>query len=518
MQVATAAEMRNIDRRTIETYRVPGLVLMENAGLQLLQFMQEHLSGFQQRHVTIVAGRGNNGGDGFILARHLWHRGVQVRVLFLGASSELRSDARRAYAMAQTYGVPVVHCRTLRAWQRATQTLSQTDIIVDALLGTGLNKPATGLYAEAIRTLNTVQKPIIAVDIPSGLSADHGNICGEHIQATHTVTFALPKRGLLLYPAAAAVGTLHVVDIGIPQQAVDAENIRVTLLTEPTIRTLLPHRHPNAHKGSFGHLLVVAGSLGKTGAGVLASQAALRAGAGLVTLALPASLNSAMEAHLTEVMTLPVAENPQGGLAEEAALDLLQFLQKVDGMVLGPGLGTHPTTIACVHKLLQHTLVPVVLDADGLNSLEGALDVLRDCAAPVIMTPHPGEMARLLGRDTATVQAQRLEIAHELVRRFQGYAVLKGAHTVIYAPDGRCWINPTGNPAMATAGTGDVLAGVIGALLCQGMLPLHAAQCGVYLHGLAGDRVQDRLGQRGLIASDILEELPYTIQAVQNGQ
>jgi NAD(P)H-hydrate epimerase len=225
-----------------------------------------------------------------------------------------------------------------------------------------------------------------------------------------------------------------------------------------------------------------------------------------------------MEAHLTEVMTLPVAENPQGGLAEEAALDLLQFLQKVDGMVLGPGLGTHPTTIACVHKLLQHTLVPVVLDADGLNSLEGALDVLRDCAAPVIMTPHPGEMARLLGRDTATVQAQRLEIAHELVRRFQGYAVLKGAHTVIYAPDGRCWINPTGNPAMATAGTGDVLAGVIGALLCQGMLPLHAAQCGVYLHGLAGDRVQDRLGQRGLIASDILEELPYTIQAVQNGQ
>jgi NAD(P)H-hydrate epimerase len=518
MQVATAAEMRSIDRRTIETYRVPGIVLMENAGLQLLQFLQEHFPDFQQRRITIAAGRGNNGGDGFILARHLWHRGVQVCVLFLGASSDLRSDARRAYVMAQRYGVPIVPCPTLRAWQRAAQTLSQTDVIVDALLGTGLNKPATGLYAEAIRTLNAAQKPIIAVDIPSGLSADHGNLCGEHIQATHTVTFALPKRGLLLYPAAAAIGMLHVVDIGIPQQAVDAENICVALLTEPAIRTLLPHRHPNAHKGSFGHLLVVAGSPGKTGAGVLASQAALRAGAGLVTFALPASLNNAMEARLTEVMTLPLAEHSHGGLAEEAVPALLQFLQRVDAMVLGPGLGTHPSTVACVRKLLHHAQVPVVLDADGLNSLEGSLDVLRDCAAPVIMTPHPGEMARLLGKDTATVQTKRLEIAHEFVRRSQGYVVLKGAHTVIYAPDGRCWINPTGNPAMATAGTGDVLAGMIGALLCQSMLPLQAAQCGVYLHGLAGDRVQNRLGQCGLIASDILEELPYTIQAVQNRQ
>jgi NAD(P)H-hydrate epimerase len=512
MQVATASEMRNIDQRTIEMYHVPGIVLMENAGLQLLRFMQTRLPGLEGCHVTIVTGGGNNGGDGFVLARHLWHLGVKTCVLLLVPAGRLSGDARRAYEMAHAYGVSMVGCTTPQAWRRAVSILRDTDIVVDAMLGTGLNRPPTGLYAEAIETLNAVQKPIVAVDIPSGLSADVGYLHGAYVQATYTVTFALPKRGLLLYPAAAAVGELHVVDIGIPAQAIAAEGIQVALLEKNDIRCMLPHRRLDAHKGSHGHLLVVAGSLGKSGAGILASRAALRAGAGLVTWALPIGLAPAMASRLTEVMTLPVAESTTGSIAEAAIPALCQFLQGARALVLGPGLGTHPETVACVHSLLRHTPVPVVMDADGLNCLVEHLDVLRQCSLPVILTPHPGEMARLLGTDTATVQAQRLDIACDFAQRYDVYVVLKGAYTVLYAPDGRRWINPTGNPAMATAGTGDVLAGVIGALLCQGLEPLQAAQCGIYLHGLAGDHVRNRLGYHGLIASDVLEELPYAIQ------
>jgi len=518
MRVATASEMRNIDQRTIAMYRVPGIVLMENAGLQLLRFMQTCMPGLEQLHVTIVTGRGNNGGDGFVLARHLWNLGVNTRVLMLAAGGSLRGDARRAYTMAQAYGVPMVRCVTPRAWKRMSGALQDTDIVVDAILGTGLNKPPMGLYAEAIETLSTLQKPIVAVDIPSGLSADDGHLRGAHVRATHTVTLALPKRGLFLYPAAAAVGKLHVVDIGIPSQAIEAEGIPVALLEENAIRTMLPHRRPDSHKGSHGHLLVVAGSLGKSGAGILASQAALRAGAGLVTWALPTGLAPTMASRLTEVMTLPIAENATGGISEAAVPALCQFLQRANALVLGPGLGTHPETVMCVHAMLRHARVPVVVDADGLNCLVGHLNVLQQCPVPVIVTPHPGEMARLLETDTATVQAQRLDIACHFAQRFGVYVVLKGAYTVIYAPDGQRWVNPTGNPAMATAGTGDVLAGVIGALLCQGLTPLQAAQSGVYVHGLAGDRVRDRLGYHGLIASDLIDELPYALQATLGGE
>lgn len=515
MYLVTAAEMRNIDQRTIETYHVPGIVLMENAGLQLLRFMQDHISSLQHRRVTIITGGGNNGGDGFIVARHLWQRGIHVDVLLLVSPNALSGDARKAYAMAQAYGVPMKCCTTASTWKKACQELHKTDILVDAIFGTGVNRPVSGLYAEVIHVLNMLQKPIIAVDIPSGIAADHGNILGEHIRATYTVTFALPKRGLLLYPAAAAVGALHVVDIGIPQEAIAAENIQIALLEVEEIRQMLPVRAPDSHKGSHGHLLVVAGSPGKSGAGILASQAALRAGAGLVTLALPKSMNPAIEAAMTEVMTLPAAENATGEICATALPQLCQFLARADGLVLGPGLGTHQDTADCVHALLRQATVPIVLDADGLNSLVGHLEVLRDCQVPIVLTPHPGEIARLLDTSIAEVQAQRLEIVQDFARRHRVYVVLKGARTVIYAPDGQRWVNPTGNVAMATAGTGDVLAGIIGAFLCQGLQPLQAAQCGVYLHGMAGDRVYNRLGESGLIASDLIAELPYTTRAIR---
>ena len=517
MEVATAVAMRNIDQRTIETYRVPGIVLMENAGLALLRTLQVQWPDLAQRHVTILTGAGNNGGDGFILARHLWHRGTDVQVVMLAAAGRLRGDARRAYDMARAYEVPMVAATTPQTWARTAPVLRQTSLIIDAMLGTGLQRPASGLYADVIASVNEAQKPTVAVDIPSGLSADHGCVLGPHICATHTVTFALPKRGLLTFPAASAVGELHIVDIGIPQAAIAAEGIDVAMLQETDIRPMLPQRHPNTHKGSHGHVLVVAGSIGKSGAAVLTSQAALRAGAGLVTLAIPAGLNTAMEAQLTEVMTLPVAESPAGCMSAAAFDTIAAFLPKAGAMVLGPGLGVYPETMQLVQRLLQRTTVPVVVDADALTLVADDPQTLRACQAPLILTPHPGELGRLLQVSPADIQADRLDVALDFVRDTRVHLILKGAHTVIYAPDGHRWINCNGNAAMATAGTGDVLAGLISALLAQGLSPLQAAQSGVYLHGLAGDQVRARLGSTGLIASDLIHELPHAMHIMRQG-
>jgi hydroxyethylthiazole kinase-like uncharacterized protein yjeF len=517
MEVATAVAMRNIDQRTIETYRVPGLVLMENAGLALLQALQALWPDLAQRHVTILTGAGNNGGDGFILARHLWHRGTDVQVVMLAAAGRLRGDARRAYNMARAYGVPMLSATTPQAWSRTVPMLKQTSLIIDAMLGTGLQRPASGLYADVIGAVNDALKPWVAVDIPSGLSADHGRILGPHICATHTVTFALPKRGLLTFPAAAAVGELHIVDIGIPQAAVEAEGIDVAMLQETDIRRMLPQRHPNAHKGSHGHVLVVAGSIGKSGAAVLASQSALRAGAGLVTLAIPASLNAAMEVQLTEVMTLPVAESPVGCMAAAAFDTIEAFLPRASAMIIGPGLGVYPETMEVTQRLLQRTTVPVVLDADGLTLVADHPQILQSCRAPLILTPHPGELGRLLKISPADVQADRLDVARDFVRDSRVHLILKGAHTVIYTSTGHRWINCTGNVALATAGTGDVLAGLLAALLAQGLSPSQAARAGVYLHGLAGDRVCANLGSTGLIASDLIHELPHAMHLIRRG-
>ena len=517
MEVATAAAMRSIDQRTIETYRVPGIVLMENAGLELLRVLQAEWPDLNRRHISILTGPGNNGGDGFILARHLWSRGVAVRVGMLASASRLRGDARRAYVMAQAYGVPLVSCTTAPAWRRFARDLATTSLIVDALLGTGLERPATDLYAEVFETLNASGKPIVAVDIPSGLSADRGDFIGPYIQATHTVTFARPKPGLLLYPTASAAGVLHTVDIGIPPQAIEAEQIDLATLDPRDMSRLIPTRDADSHKGSHGHLFVVAGSLGKTGAAALTSQSGLRSGAGLVTLALPASLNGAMESRLIEVMTLPMAASPHGELTANSIAPLCEFAQKATALVVGPGLGAGDGARACTHALIQESAVPVVLDADGLTHVADRPEVLQMCESQVILTPHPGEMARLLGVDTSRIQSQRLTIAREFAKAHGVIVVLKGARTVIFAPDGQRWINLTGNAALATAGSGDVLAGLIGALLCQGLTPLAAAQAGVYLHGLAGDRVRDRLGATGLIASDLIDVLPHVMQAAREG-
>ena len=514
MRVTTAAEMQALDRLAVDTYGIPGVVLMENAGAQVARILWQAFPRLQTQRVAIFCGRGNNGGDGFVIARYLSNAGVAVTVFLIGVPEGLHGDARTHFDIMRRAGVNSQSVTTPESLGEVTTQLGEYDILIDALLGTGLKAEVHGLYGQTIAVLNASRRPIVAVDIPSGLSADTGVVLGEHVRADLTITIALPKRGLLLYPAAAHVGRLVVVDIGFPAAIREHASVRCHLVKPVSIAAHLTERPADTHKGSYGHLLVVAGSLGKTGAGVLACLAALRSGAGLVSFGLPGSLNAAMEARLTETMTIPLPEVEPGVLGAAAAADIVQWLEGKSCLILGPGLGTHRETVQCVHEVLRHTRLPVVLDADGLNAVSMASLSSDEIDAPLVLTPHPGELARLRGTTTASVQADRLRAAGETARACHAVVVLKGAHTIIAEPDGTLHVNLTGNPGMATAGSGDVLSGVIGAFLGQGYAPSLAAQMGVYLHGLSGDLAAAALGTRSLIARDLIEQLPRAFQQI----
>lgn len=515
MRVTTAEEMRVLDRLAMDTYGLPGVVLMENAGAQVARILWQEFPDLRARRVAVLCGRGNNGGDGFVIARYLHNVGVPVQVFIMGEVENIRGEARTHLEMLTHVGVAPQAVSTPEAVQAVGAQLADYDILIDALLGTGLKAEVRGMFQQIIAAMNASGRPIVAVDIPSGLSADVGTPLGEHVRANLTVTMALPKRGLLLYPAAEHVGRLVVVDIGFPAAVREHESVRCHVLEPHTIASQLSGRAADTHKGTYGHLLIMAGGLGKTGAGVLASLAALRSGAGLVSLALPHSLNAAMEAKLTEVMTIPLPEAEEGVLGAEAAKRVTEWLRGKSALILGPGIGTHPETVRCVHEVLHQVRVPIVLDADGLNAL--ALDPQSpgEIHAPLILTPHPGELARLRHTTTAKIQADRLTAARETAQAYHAVVVLKGAHTIVAEPEGTLYINLTGNPGMATAGSGDVLSGVIGALLGQGYAPSMAARIAVHIHGLAGDLAAAASGERSLIAGDLVDMLPRAFQQLE---
>jgi NAD(P)H-hydrate epimerase len=392
--------------------------------------------------------------------------------------------------------------------------IEKSDLLVDAIFGTGLNAPIEGIPASSITLMNVSGSPVVSVDLPSGLDADTGAVWGTAVFAALTVTLACPKRGLYLGAGLNHAGKIRVGDIGIPPDLLDAAKIPVTLLDAEEIRAMLPVRTRADHKGTFGHAGIIAGSVGKTGAAAMAAMAALRSGAGLVTVALPQSLNDVLEAKLLEAMTFPVPETEARTLSKEALAPLLSFAADKAAVAMGPGIGTHSETQALVRDLLGNVTRPLVLDADGLNAVAGHMETLRKTHAPVILTPHPGEMARMLGCATAEVQRDRLGVAARLAQDREVCVVLKGAGTVVAGPDGRLAVNPTGNPGMATAGTGDVLTGMIAGLLAQRLSPWEAACAGVYLHGLAGDLAAFEQGEMGLLAGDVLRAIPRAIQQV----
>ncbi|MBI3622153.1 MAG: NAD(P)H-hydrate dehydratase [Nitrospirae bacterium] len=403
-------------------------------------------------------------------------------------------------------------CGSTPAIDAFRKAAAGADLIVDALLGTGLTKPVEGIYSDIITAINQTGRPVLAVDLPSGINADTGGVMGAAVKATLTVTFALPKLGLLLYPGAAYAGRVIIGDIGIPQAAVDQLAPTVEQITPASIRRALAPRDPQQHKGDFGHLLIIAGSEGKMGAAAMSALGALRSGVGLVTVAVPRSQNPVIQKLVMEAMSAPMAETADHTLDETALPELLKLAEGKHAIALGPGLSLHPKTQALIRALVPQLSCPIVIDADGLTALAGHETAVTTRQAPTILTPHPGEMGRLLGCAANQVEADRPAAAHEAGRRYRAWIVLKGAHTVLAAPDGRLWINTTGNPGMATGGTGDVLTGVIGSLLAQSIPLPDAATAAIFLHGLAGDLAARQVGETSLIAGDLIAQLPAAFQ------
>ncbi len=505
MEIVSASQMRALDRRTIEL-GTAGHVLMERAGegaCAVLLRVFPHLEKNGAR-VVILAGKGNNGGDGFVMARLLREHGLEVQVYLLGTADQVAGDALRnlqAYEGARGVVTEIVTSDELGAM---LPEMAEAGCVVDAMLGTGLKSEVRGLYADAIEMVNSCGAPVFAVDLPSGLDADTGRPHGTAIQAEATATFAFAKLGQVLYPGVVHCGVLEVVDIGIDQQALEELPPNGWLIEPADAARWLPRRGHEAHKGSAGHLLVVAGSRGKSGAAILATRAALRGGAGLVTLATPESVAAICAGAAYEAMTEPWPEE-RGRMR----CDVDRLAAAIEGkaaVAAGPGLGAARSTRDLVLWLLRYGEVPLVLDADALNALARNPGPLRRARAPVILTPHPGEMARLAGVDTAAVQADRVGVASSFAAEHDCTVLLKGARTVI-AGRGRVWVNPTGNAGMASGGMGDALTGLIGALLAQGLEATEAACLGAYLHGLAGDRAA-RDGMIGIVASDLIELLP----------
>jgi len=516
MRIVTADEMAAMDRITIDRVGIPGVVLMENAGRGACEVMWRHFPDLAGKRVLVLAGGGNNGGDGFVIARHLWQQRVEVDVCCLRKPADYRGDARINLAILDKLGVPVGVLAAAADMPQLRERLGAADLVVDAILGTGLKAPVSGFYREVIELVNAVGRPVFAVDLPSGLDATTGLPLGVCIEASVTATFGLAKIGQLVTPGCAFVGCLEVVDIGLPRSVTEmAEPSRLSL----DLRELAPlvrAREMASHKGSFGHVLVVAGSVGKTGAGAMASMGAARAGAGLVTLAVPVSLHGLMEVKLTEVMTEPLAETAEQTIAEAAGPRLEELLQGKDALALGPGISTQEETRRVVLQLVEDSPCPVVVDADALTVLVGHLGVLKRARAPVILTPHPGEMGRLAGLSPAEVQSRRVELAQAFSREHGVTLVLKGARTLVASPEGRLAVNGSGNPSLASGGTGDVLTGLIAGFLAQGLAPFQAACLGVYCHGAAADRLAPHYGDRGLMATDLLPEVPAVLKALRD--
>jgi NAD(P)H-hydrate epimerase len=477
--LVTARTMRALDRHTIETLGVAGDVLMESAGRAVAAVVLARLP--RGGAVLVICGSGNNGGDGLVVARQLKLLGVPVRTLCVGEPEKLRGDAARNLTRARALEVPIEG----PGWLERTDDLSQwaepgRAVVVDAIFGTGLTRTVDGAAARAIAAIDRwgQRGPVVAVDLPSGLHADSGQVLGAAVSAEITVTIGLPKLGLALEPGRSHAGRVVVARVGI------------------------------ADRATFGHVLVVAGSPGKTGAAALAARGAGRAGAGLVTIACPAGIADILEVKCTESMTAALPDTTERCLAASAEKAILELGAEREAIALGPGLGMHPETVALVRAVAAGLDAPLVIDADGLNALAAAGGTLLGRSAPTIVTPHPGEAARLLGATVASINLDRVESAKRLASETGAVVLLKGAASVVAAPDGRVLVNPTGGPALATGGTGDVLTGIVAALLAQGTAPFEAAGLAAYLHGFAGDRIAARAGPLGLQASDLADEIP----------
>jgi len=520
--------MREIDNRTIDEYGVPGLVLMERAGLAVVSRLKKL---FNTKRVVVIAGPGNNGGDGMVVARELHNEGWDVEAFLISRPEKIKGDALSQYNSAVKLGVRVRSAEELLA--RRSSIFRKHSVIVDAIFGTGLSKNMTGKILEVVQIINGSGLPVISVDIPSGISSDNGQVMGDAVKADYTVTFGLPKRGHLLYPGAGYAGNLVVEDIGFPREFLTSERIRTELLERNDVSRLVPERKKYSNKGNYGHVLIVAGSRGKTGAAFMAAKACLRTGAGLVTIGVPESLADVFQSHVVEEMVLILPDRGDGSLSAKASNRILDFINRTGGILaIGPGIGVSAETREVMKALIKNASSPMVVDADGINCLAGNKKILTDAKSPVILTPHPGEMARLMdkaqrgrGKGVAAgasliqeIEKDRIGSAIRYAREMRTFLVLKGVPTVIATPEGDVFINPTGNAGMAKGGSGDVLTGMISAFLSQTGNPINSCILGVYIHGLAGDIGSSERGQHSLIATDIIDKIPAAFLSLKQGK
>jgi len=507
MKVVTAGQMRRIDELAIRERAMPGAVLMDHAGKAVVQ---EAVERFEPDSVIVVCGKGNNAGDGFVAARELDRRGIRTTLALLKPVEELSGDALDAYRK-----VPESVRRLVRPSREELQEeLVQHDLLIDAIFGTGLRGPLEGEWAAVIQTINAAGVNVLSIDVPSGLSGDAALEVGPHVRAMVTVTIGRPKLGLVLDPGVRATGTVVVADVGFPNDLLEDPRITTNLMTLDEARALLPPRPPSGNKGTFGKVMILGGSEGMTGAAVLAARAAARSGAGLVYSCYPRALGPIMESHLIEPVKLPLA-GAEGWFTSAMTGRVLEEAEAMDAVAIGPGLGRRPETGKFLAEIITKIKAPLVIDADALNLLAEKVELLALRPGPTVLTPHPGEAARLLDTSIAEVQKNRLEAFVAFAREYNVVTVLKGAQTITTEPGGQRWINPTGNSGLAKGGSGDVLTGLVVGLLAQGAPEEVAARLGVFLHGLAGDIAAERHGVRAMLPGDVIEAFGETFKRLQ---
>lgn len=522
MKILTSEQMQWVDRVTVERYGLPGLLLMETAGSSAARVIEEHYGGLENWHIKVFCAKGNNGGDGAVIARHLWLRGCVVDLYLLGRIEEARGDAKvnfeivRALSETESLNISYQQIETLDDLDLALA--DSCNLYIDALFGTGAARPLEGIYRELVERWNASNTPVVSVDIPSGLAANESEPTGVAVKADLTVTMSAPKIANLLPPASHLNGRLVVVPIGSPDRLLEESGAELNLVERKDIELFLAlsRRSPSAYKNELGHVLVVAGGRGKAGAAGLTASSVLRAGAGLVTLFTPKSCAQSLLSAGLELMTEPVEECEDGTFSNRALRQILDATEKKSVLACGPGIGTHSETRELVKGLLEECKLPLVLDADALNCLLLWPEVLQGSASrPVVITPHPGEMNRLLGGALANTLSARVRQVSQYASAHNVIVVLKGERTVTASPDGQVYLNPTGNAGMATAGSGDVLTGIVAAMIAQSKSGiLDAVVAAVYLHGLAGDMAAEELGQRSMTASDIIRKLPAALLEV----
>lgn len=505
MKLATPAQMKEIDGIAINKFKIPGIILMENAALNIAKAAAEMLEGRNPGTIVLIAGKGNNGGDAFAAARHLMRR-FKVTVISLAERGKISGDAGVFLSILENLNADIRYCTNTDAVEELKAVINSADLIIDGIFGTGIHGEIKGFYADVISVINGSGKRILSIDIPSGINGETGQVCNVAVKAEKTVAFALPKPGLYQYPGREYAGDIVIADIGIPDAAVRESGISGELLDEDFLVPYIPERPKDGHKGTFGKVMIITGSRGMTGAGTLAALSAFKTGTGLVYLAVPESLAETYGTNVPEAVLIPLKDE-NGIIADSETGFLINKSQSMDAVVIGPGLSTDPRTERLVNGFAENCPVPLVIDADGLNVLKA--EILQKREQPVILTPHPGEFSRLSGISTGEVQKDRCRKAAELSAKTNAIVVLKGAGTVIACPDGRYFVNPTGHDCLAVAGSGDVLAGMIGSFLGQHVSPEMAACLGVFIHGRCGEILAERSnGQAGYRASEICAVIP----------